>query len=49
MAASTFQPVQGSKIKKFEIWMLHTLIVPDNIEAIQVFDNDSQIKDFMMS
>lgn len=49
VAASTFQPVEDSKLKKFTIQMLYTPAMSDNIETIQVFEDDRHIKNFMAS
>jgi len=49
VVASTFQPLENNKLKRFTIQMLYSPSVPDNIGAIQIFDEDKQIENFMAS
>ena len=47
VVASTFQPVEDRRLKQFNIKMLYSPSVPDNIGTFQVFSDDQQIQDFM--
>lgn len=47
MVASTFQPMGENKLKKYEIQMLYMSDVSYNIEAIQFFNDDKHINNFM--
>lgn len=49
VAASTLEPMQGSKLKRFLVELISTLIVLDNVRKFQVFDDDQHILAFLAS
>lgn len=47
VAASTLEPLETSKLRKFIVEMVPMPSIPDNVTNLQLFEDDHHIKDFI--